>query len=173
MSVISLQENEVIISIVRKHWIVLLGQFIAHIFLAIIPVIGFIIIQPLLGFELTTAGYKIATIIGLVYWLSLWISFFIFWTDYILDAWVITNQRLIDIEQLGLFNRRISTLSLDKVQDITTHQAGILDSVLHIGTISIQTAGAVHEFKIPDAPNPESIKTTIMQAMQHTKTTTL
>lgn len=173
MAVITLQQNEHIIKIVRKHWITLLGQFLTHVFLALVPLVGFFLIQGTEAVSFGMAGYKIAIILVMVYWLALWISFFIFWTDYVLDAWIITNQRLIDIEQIGLFNRRISTLTLDKIQDVTTQQTGILDSILHIGEVIIQSAAVNHEFHIPNAPDPVNIKNSIMQAMQDTKNSTL
>jgi hypothetical protein len=173
MAIITLQQNEHIIKIIRKHWIVLLGQFISHVFLALLPVILFLIINGLFDISWATLGYKLALIGVMIYWLALWISFFIFWTDYVLDTWVLTNQRLIDIEQLGLFNRRISTLSLDKIQDVTTQQIGILDSLLHTGQVIVQSAAINHEFHIPNAKDPLDTKNLIMQAMQNTKTTTL
>lgn len=172
MAVIQLQNQEHIITIVRKHWITLLGQFVTHIFLALVPLVGFFLIQGLGAISFGATGYKIAIILVMVYWLILWISFFIFWTDYVLDAWVITNQRIIDIEQIGLFNRRVSTLTLDKIQDVTTQQTGILDSVLHIGEVIIQSAAVNHEFHIPNAPDPVKVKNIIMQTMQDTKNST-
>ena len=86
---------------------------------------------------------------------------FLFWMDHYLDLWIITNQRVIDVEQHGLFRRETSEFGIDKVQDITVEVPHILATFLKYGNLRIQTAGE-RSFTIKDVPNIYEIKKTIM-----------
>lgn len=163
MKQFTLGPSEHIVTIFRKHPFNLWVSAIMYGFLAFAP----LIVAPLISLDIISLQW-----IGIFYWiylLILWISFFIYWTDFMLDTWILTNERLIDIEQLGLFSRRISTLSLDRIQDVTTHESGLIDTFLKIGTVTIQTAGEQREFIIPGAKNPSRIKELIIQSSQEDK----
>ena len=51
---------------------------------------------------------------------------FIEFTDYYLDTWIVTTERIISIEQKGLFERTASELDLISVQDATAEVHGFL-----------------------------------------------
>lgn len=163
MKQFTLGPSEHIVEIFRKHPFSLWVTAITYGVLAFAP----LIIAPIISLEIIPLQW-----IGIFYWLYLlilWIGFFIYWTDFILDTWILTNERLVDIEQMGLFTRRISTLSLDRIQDVTTYESGLIDTYFKIGTVYIQTAGEQREFKIPSARNPQRIKELIMLSYQEDK----
>ncbi len=58
-----------------------------------------------------------------------------------LTAVVVTNKRIIDFDQHGLFVRQLSEAPLINVQDITLSQKGVWELLFNFGTIKIQTAG--------------------------------
>jgi uncharacterized membrane protein YdbT with pleckstrin-like domain len=153
--------NESTIAIFRKHPFFIWIAIAKYIFLAIIPVIAFPYINNM-GIDFS----KYAYVLYFAYLIILWIAFFIEWTNFILDTWILTNERLVDVEQLTLFSRKVSTLALDRIQDVTIHQDGLLDTFLGIGTVFIQTAGEVEEFKIKGASDPIGAKDMIMQTYQ-------
>src|SRR3989344_4290595 len=110
---IKLNENEQRIKLVRKHWFVITLEGLLFVILAIIPPI----ISSFFGeFGGTENAVKfdsgLALFIYSIWLLFLWVGFFIAWTDYWLDIWLITNQRVIDIDQRGLFNRDIASIRL-------------------------------------------------------------
>jgi uncharacterized membrane protein YdbT with pleckstrin-like domain len=76
----------------------------------------------------------------------------------------LTDERLIDVEQIALFSRKVSTLSLDRVQDITTTEAGFLETFLGIGIVLVQTAGESQEFRIYGVKDPNHVKDLIQGA---------
>ena len=55
-----------------------------------------------------------------VFYLSMVLFFFARFIDFYLDLWVITNDRIVDVEQFGLFSRTVSELDLFRIQDVTT-----------------------------------------------------
>ena len=90
-----------------------------------------------------------------------WVAFFKRWTDYFLDVLIITDKRVIDIEQRGFFHRDVATISLEKIQDISVNVSGVLATFLDFGTLKIQSAGEAPEFVIRDIPEPNEIKSLI------------
>ena len=86
-----------------------------------------------------------------------------FWTLYYLDVWIITDKRIIDIEQKGIFNREISTFRTDNIQDVTIEIRGIIGTFLKFGDIHIETASENNSFVIREALNPERVKEVILK----------
>lgn len=101
--------------------------------------------------------------------LLIWMKCIAIWTDYYLDMWVVTNRRLIDIEQYGFFHRETSTLRMEQIQDITTETRGILPTIFNFGHIYVQSAAESREFTIRGIPNPRNIKELIFK--QHDRMT--
>lgn len=155
---LGLQTNEHIIGIFRKHWLTLAAEGFFLVLFAIVPFILAVLVETFLGYDVGKIIGSYGTILTLVWILILWISFFLSWTNYNLDMWVLTNERLIDIEQLGLFSRRVSTLDLARIQDITIETRGLLGTLLRTGTVNVQTAGTERNFTIPNADHPTLIK---------------
>lgn len=156
--------NEKTIAIFRKHPFFLWISAVKYILLAILPMIAFPYISNM-GINLTNYAMPLY----FVFLTILWVMFFIEWTNFMLDTWILTNERLVDVEQLSLFSRQVSTLSLDRIQDITIREIGFLDTFLGIGTVFIQTAGTEKEFRIVGMKNPVHVKDIIMQTYQSGK----
>lgn len=164
MKTFELGQDEYIVAIFRKHPFYIWITIAKYILIAILPALASAFIGNMLG------DYsEYAFVLYLVFLIILWVAFFIEYTDFMLDTWILTDDRLVDVEQLALFSRRISTLSLDRIQDITIEQVGFVDSMLGIGTVFIQTAGTEDEFKIRGMRNPSHVKDIIMQTYQGSK----
>ena len=91
----------------------------------------------------------------------LWIMFFITWTNYYLDVILVTNKRVVDIEQLGLFSRDIAEIRLESIQDIKSEVLGFISSLFKMGNLHIQSAGQTKEILLRNMPEPEKIKDAI------------
>ncbi len=110
-----------------------------------------------------------------VYYLSIGIFYFTYFVNYYLDLLVITNDRLLHVDQEGIFARTISEVDLYKIQDITSTVDGFLQSMFNYGNLLIQTAGAVEKFSITNIPRPESLRQKILDLAEedrkfHSKT---
>ena len=104
-----------------------------------------------------------------IWLLTLWIFIFIEWTDYYLDLWVITNKRILDVEQMGFFRREVTSFGYDYIQDITIETKGFIQTMLKFGTLHIQTAGHNKEILIRDASNPENARALILDLQHRSK----
>ena len=160
----ALQEGEEVVKIVRRHWWVVLSESLFVSVLAVVPIFFYEVASIFLArFNYVVENQAALFLFFYFLWLLiLWMVFFLVWTNYYLDIWVITNRRMIDIEQKGLFHREISTLRLDRIQDVTVEVKGILGTFFKFGNIIVQTAGEHKAFIIRDASHPEGVKETIM-----------
>ncbi len=161
---IHLDQNEKIIMIIHRHWIVLLGKVLAGFFLLLFPFIA-------IPFIPNVATIAIAPILFffILYLMIIILLFFIFWFNYYFDAWIITTERIVDINQRGLFNREISEFMLDHVQDVVIDIPGMIATLLKFGDIAIQTAGD-KSFTIHQVPNVYEIKNVILDYSKNNAT---
>ncbi len=83
-----------------------------------------------------------------------------------LDLFIITNERIIDITQISLLDRKIADTPLDKVQDSSAREKGFLSNILNFGTITVQTAGKTAEFTMELVPDPYTKSKQIMSLIK-------
>lgn len=158
---IKFEEGEKIIHIARRHWFVMLGVILFIAVLALAPLI-FLKFFPIA---------QILEWFGFIYplWLLLlWTFLFVEWTDYYLDVWIITNRRIIDVEQKGFFNREITSFGYNQVQDITVETKGLIETIFKFGLLHVQTAGHSRDIIIPHADKPEEVRSIILRQQNFT-----
>jgi len=169
-----LQEKEQIAHVIGKHWFTFLPEVFSFLLLVIIPPILYFIALPMLMEIIFVTGksFYLFTFIYLIWLLVCWMFFFLRWTDYYLDVWIISDKRLIGIEQRGMFSREVAGCYLSNIQDVTIDTKGFLYTLLRIGDIYVQTAGESREFILVGARNPELVKKIIFEAVGSAKVTT-
>ncbi len=159
--------QEHIVKIVRRHWFNILQQYF-FIFLGVIILGAF----PLLFSEINSTpvtlsfGFSnspyIVPFFQSLFALLIWVIAFIIWIDYYFDVWIITNERIVNIEQRGLFIRQVSELKFSNIQDVTTEVQGLIPTLLNFGNVYVQTAGTKTRFNFRKVPNPYKLKALIM-----------
>ncbi len=155
-------EEETIYLVVREHWF--------HFFLKILVWIFFT--AALLLFNHYMPRYApdlfvdsagdITHLFTQVYTMFLSLSLFLIFVFYYLNIQIITNIRIVDIDQVGLFNHTISELHIDKIEDVTSETTGIFGTIFNYGDVFVQTAGKVERFEFSDVPNPAEIERVIL-----------
>lgn len=157
--------SENVVLLLRRHWSVAF-TFISH---AIVSAIALpIVIALLFYFEVFTFAPNTLSYILLVegvsiYYLIAALFYFHNFVDYHLDIWVITDQRIVSIEQNGLFNRTIAELHIEKIQDVSSEVKGKIQTFLDFGQVYIQTAGAIEKFSFEQVPHPAEVAKIILQ----------
>jgi hypothetical protein len=94
--------------------------------------------------------------------LFIWILFFIAWSDYYLDVWIITDGRVIDIEQTGVFRRKINSYRLDKITNVAVIPREYLGKIFNYGDVVVNLNTELKKFVISEVPEPEKIKQIIL-----------
>ena len=72
------------------------------------------------------------------------------WVGWYFSVYIVTNQRVRQVKQKGLFKRSVIEISLDRVQNISYKIPGMVGSLCNFGMIILQTrAGDLVMRKIP------------------------
>ena len=152
----SLKDDEAVVAIVRKHWVTLvfpvlvvvaaLGLLIGFVDVFFRNPYGSAVWLGLLALILAYAGYR--------------------WVLHYFDSFIITDLRIIDIDQTGLFKRTVSETTFDKVQDVTYAVVGVLATAMDYGTVNVQTAGTVSKIELDHVPRPKHVQQIVLEAQQ-------
>ena len=133
------RKNEEVQLCIRIHWLrrarIFISFFILGILLpgSIFYLLSFLKLQQQIWFTIN--------IIAFIYLLFAWLLVFVEFIKSEFTILVVTNERVADIAQIGLFERQISETNLDRIQEISGFRIGIIGTILDIGRLEIQTAG--------------------------------
>lgn len=144
----------------RRHWLSFLPAMLSTFVMLLIPIFIFIGFK---SFGILLGEFKNLAILGTSCYLLFVLAFFTAsFIDYYLDISIVTDHRIIDIDQRGLFNRAVSEQSLIRVQDATAKKRGILQTFFRYGDVFIQTAGEAPNFEFECVPKPYEAAQKIM-----------
>lgn len=164
------RENEEVVLFLRRHWFAILIIVVSFIVLTGIPILlGWFFFDTIESWLAHQVIGPIFVVLSSIYFLSIWLVAFIEFTDYYLDTWIITNERIINIEQEGLFHRTASELDLAAVQDATAEIHGFLQTIFSFGNVFVQTAGEKGRFHFKNIDNPEHVKEVIAKLVEEDK----
>lgn len=107
--------------------------------------------------------FQFAALVG---WYLLVIGFMLeAFLSWFYNAYIITDERVVDIDFQSLIFKNISSAKIDNIEDVTATTGGALRSVFNFGTIKIQTAAAQTEFEFADVPQPARVTTLINELL--------
>ncbi|MFH1225955.1 MAG: PH domain-containing protein [bacterium] len=152
------EADEHLVIFLRRHWFIALKIVLFFALLAILPFALYFILQTNTDLSSDNNVKSVFLTIGAsVYYLFIWLFFFYALLDFYLDIWIVTNKRIISIEQHGLFARTIAEQRLSRVQDATSEVKGLFPTFLNYGDVHIQTAGEVSRFVFKQVPNAREV----------------
>ena len=150
--------GEKLITFVRPHWFHLLKSILFFIVLFVIPFVLFFLLKETMGFvfenEIT---FTLLALTGTLYLMVAYLILYNNFIDYHLDIWIVTNFRIIAIEQTNIFNRTVSEHKIELIQDVSANQTGLLQTFLNFGDVEVQTAGEEQRFHFNDVPDPFTV----------------
>ena len=155
--------GEEVVFVVHRHWF----DLFSHMFFIALLTIGlmgsFFLFAALFPDVVGGERYRLFLFLQNTFFLFLWLYGFLIWIDYYFDVWIITNERIMNIEQKGLFMRHISELSFARVQDVTSTVEGIIPTMLNFGDLYVQTAAETERFIFRQVGDPLHLKDAIMR----------
>lgn len=159
------ETGEEVLMLVRRHPFAIITRVGVSAFALLLP---FIIFAGSYD-SLAARGYLALFLFLASLWcLFFWLAIFYTLMMYSLNVVIITNHRVIDNDQYALFNRKVAEIQVSKIQDISVHTHGILETFLRFGDVVVQSAGVEKQFTFHQLPNPERVKDAIMkQARKH------
>jgi len=147
----SQMKDEEVVLMLRRHPVTQLKKIATIALLFFVPILLFA--TPMLDF--LTLKLKIAANIA---WYTLLMTItleaFLVW---FFNVFIITDERIIDVDFLSLIYKNISSAKIDNIEDITVSTGGVLASLVNYGTVFIQTAGETPELQFEDVPQPAKV----------------
>lgn len=144
-------EQEEIIMVVRQHWFVNLKW----ISLAILMCFSPLVLKFLPIFDFVPVRFYFPS---LLFWYLLTFALaFEGFLNWWFNVFIVTEERVVDIDFYNLLNTKVSDAELDKIQDVSYEVSGIAGTFLNFADITIQTAAEKLEIEVPNVPNPELV----------------
>ena len=162
-------QQERIIKVLHRNWFYLFQQYLILVVAAFMLGGAFILLPKLYPDFIADIDQSAIAFIENFFMLAIWIYGFMIWIDYYYDIWIITSERIINIEQKGMFTRKASELRFRKIQDVTTEVVGFFPTILNYGDVKIQTAGEQNEFVFRTISDPYVIKNIIMDLQKQSE----
>ena len=169
---VHMSEGEEILVVVRRHWFHIAVRAVIDLTLFLFVAFGMTLFDVYLletQNGMVQQGFAVGLYVLSLVGLFLWMHFFASWSDHWLDAWIITNKRIIDIEQQGFFRRQVSSFPLDRIQDVTYSINGLIAMWLNFGNIRIQTASISDDLIMRQVPFPQEVKEKVVQVIDTEK----
>lgn len=158
---------ESVVFFLRRHWLMFMNQVVLVMILGFIPIAAYILFSAFSPEILAGAFSRPALILlGSSFYLLLLMSIMTKFVDYYLDTWVVTNDRILNVEQHGLFSRTVSELDLSKVQDVTSEVHGVIASLFDFGNVYIQTAGETERFVFSQVAEPHEVRKRLLDLVE-------
>ncbi len=157
--------DEDIVLIVREHWFFLISRILVWlVFVAIL--FAFDKYAPI--YAPNIMNEPIVNYINLfknIYMIFLILGLFMLWTLYYLNIQIVTNKRILDINQASVFSQKISELTLPNIEDVSSEVTGFLGTILAYGRVEVQTAGERENFIFDKVPDPHEIEKLIFSLL--------
>lgn len=155
-------KNERIILLLRRHWFILATKIASLIFFVLAILAAYYLLLKFLPGITESDFYPVIVVVLIAAGLFIWAKFFGIWNDYYLDVWIVTTDRIINIEQQGMFRRIASEQKMNRVQDITTEIKGLFPTIINYGHVYVQTASTRERFVFEQVPRPYEVKKIIL-----------
>lgn len=117
---------------VRRHWVV-------YLIVLLYALVGVII--SVSTFSIFGADF-LNVLCNIIFWMYFSMFLYIEWLNHELDLYIVTNNRIIWVEQISWMNRITREYNLGQVQEVSSKTKWIFANILNYWTLSIQTAGA-------------------------------
>lgn len=158
-------DQEVIILLLRQHVVTLVPWVLLFVLMFFVPFWLPIIIRLL---AIDTSPIPIGfQLVGVLIWylitFGLGFQSFLYWY---FNVYIVTDERVIDIDFLSLMYKRVSDAPIAKIQDVTYSMGGLVRAIFDYGDVTVQTAGELPNFDFLAVPHPDKVAKVISDLMQ-------
>ncbi len=156
-----LDDEEEIVLVVHKHWLVGLQ----NLFWPSVVFLGIWSVLAIAPNRYIAYGVSLAAVFVLIWWIRNFM-------DYYLDAWVITNKGIIDLEWHGWFHRSSARVLYSDLQGVSYEVNGILGTLFGYGHMDIEKISTGTTMGMDYIKKPRKVESIILEGMEkymHTK----
>lgn len=160
-------ENEEVHLFLRMHFVTNIRWIGFSLILLILPLVVAPFFELLFPFSLS-AGWSL--ILTLFYYIIIF-GFVIFskFLNWYFNVYIVTNERVVDVDFINIIYREVSSTRLNLVQDITVKTGGVFKAIFDFGNVFIQTAGTEVNFEFHAVPHPQEVAREIEKLMEEAR----
>ncbi len=157
---------------IRRHWLVFVVGVLPFIFAGYLTsliqeaFITGLVWTPVGTIEFPGFPEEFVTLGAGLLFLLLWLGMMHFITDFYLDTWIISDQRIVGILQRGFFSRQVNSFRIERIQDVQTDIHGFFPTLFNIGDVHVETAGHQHDLVMRTVGNPQRVRRLIMEQIK-------
>ena len=143
----------------RKHWWALLGALVQPTFIFALIAILWLASGTLLAYSGWIDVFFGLALTGVLIWAS-WQTL-----DWCNDLYVLTDERVVDIEKVPLLTEERREARLDRIQDVRYDQPSLIYRLLDFGHVQLETAGEIGRFTFDYVPHPQEVQAEIFHRL--------
>jgi len=154
-----LNGDEELIMILRKHWVTLSLLCLKTIIIFVLAII-FFKFAP--NEKWAAQVFLFWIFLGLIYGfrgILIWL----------LDCYIITNKKIIDIDQRGFFQRIVTEVNYEKIENVIYEMKGPLAIFFNYGNLKIQIIKNEGLLLMKQIPQPKKIQDIIIKFQEKTR----
>lgn len=155
----NLRPGEEVIIILRPHWTRIVRNVCIGFVLLALPLP---FLQLLLAHSWSAAGIALAWAVGLFLLFSAWYRWYFF-------TYVLTNQRIIAMNQESVFSQRVSEVAYEHIQEAEYAIRGIVATIFRYGDVRLTITGKEGVSVMTRLRYPDRIRDVIMEIKRTTK----
>lgn len=148
--------GEVVLLLLRKHWITNMLWIISSVLLLIAP----LFLYPLIvysGLLPSDTPRSYITLVILVWYLATFSYTFVEFLLWYFTVSIITDERIVDIDFSNILNKKYSETRINRIEDVTMRTGGSIRALFDYGDVIVQTAAEQVQFVFEAVPHPERV----------------
>ena len=153
---------------IRKHNFGLFSVYLEIVFgLAAVLLVLYLFLPTVLSSNSSAQNNTLIALAGIIFLVVAWVGLTAFSYIYRRSFLIVTDRNVTQVLQQGLFNRKVSELSLANVEDVSAIRKGLFATMFNFGTLQVETAGETENFVFPFCPNPNYYGKLILDARRN------
>jgi len=90
---------------------------------------------------------------------------------WLLNAYIVTNKRLIQVFHKSVFNKKVTETPLERILNISYQVKGFWPALFGFGAVEVQAAGLLEPLRLKNISQPEKVKDFLWKACSQDKKT--
>lgn len=157
VSMASMSEGEELIATVKRHPFGIVILYLQTAFAFLIALFLLVVLMPtfteFVGLSEATTNILVG-IFGLVSTVLIAAFLLIATWIYFRAELRVTTRNVTYLNQIGIFNRKISEIAMTNIEDVTSQKKGFWATIFNFGVLTIETAGEQNNFVYTYCDNP-------------------
>jgi membrane protein YdbS with pleckstrin-like domain len=151
------REGEELYMLIRKHQITNVPWVFMSFCLLLAPLIINGFFEMYFPSTLANFGLGFLFLLTVFWYLVVFVYFFEQFLLWFYTVNIITDDRIVDIDFTGLFNKDFAEVQHTKIQDVHSVVSGPLAVMFNYGTVTVQTAAEKTIIEFDHVPNPDEV----------------